>query len=437
MDLHEWAPPTAPTLPQQQEALRKGLGRAVVWARAGLLDHALLFEACLHDQRYDHQIESARSSWLWEIILACRVVDRFRGPLLEAFTRLPEDSAVQLCGLARHYATSDADFRARLYEVVRTKPIPTMDWLGEEDLIALDAEAGFVFVAGVRGDRLDREPWESAHTSLMTDAIERWGRERTVRLLEASNACGARRFLDTWLLTETEPETDATPSHGERMRAISVADILTVAAGTQDRCIWFRGWGRHAADDDLRAVLDAVLGETDPHRLVRLLRVFLGRPMPEFDVRILDLTRHQDTDVRDVAIQVLEPNTHPVIRSFGLELLAASDRVAEAVGLFIHNYSPGDETRIRAAMPSVPEDDLHWTLRDCEKVLHANERADPLPLGLFVYRHTPCGHCRESVAELLHRRGVLPGWVRDELRFDAYEDGRKLAATGGVGATPE
>lgn len=436
MDDADIVPPHSPTAAQQADALAKGLGRALRWAATGKLGVDLLLKACLHDLRYDWQIEPSRSPWLWEIICACDAADRLCDPIFEAFTRLSEPSAGQLCGLARHFAATGHDeFRVRLYEVVRTKPFPAMDWIGEDDVVSLDGQAGFEFVAGVRGERLDLEPWDWPHTAVMRNAIERWGREPTLRLLGTSTVPGTRRFLEAWPGEPTGPATDGRNSHRERMRAIPATDVLS-AAGNPDRCIWFRGWGMNAEDDDLRAVLHAVRREGDPHRLARLLRVFVGRPLPEFDVRILELARHGDPDVRTAATRSLEPNAHPAIRDFGMELLADPNRAADAIALFVRNYAPGDEARLRTALPSVPGDDVHLALMNAEKMLDANSEADPLPLGTYAYRHTPCSHCRESVAELLHRRNVMPHWMRDELRFDSYEDGRKLAGVvSGVGAT--
>lgn len=434
MDETDLVPSESPTLAQQFDALKKGLGRAVVWAMGGKLELDPIREACLHDLRYDWQIEPARSPWLWDIIVACAAVDQLHEPILDAFSRLPEESANQLCGLARHYAAAGyEDFRARLYEVVRVKPISAMDWLGEDDLVALDGEAGFEFVVGVRGERLDAEPWEWTHAAVMHDAVERWGRDRAVRLLETSDIPGARQFLAAWPGEGTKPTTDARDAHRDRMRAIPVADILS-AAGNPDRCIWFRGWGRHAEDADLRTVLLAIRRESDPHRLARLLRVFSGRPLPEFDERVLELAAHPNPDVRGMATRVLEQDTHPAIRDLALKLLTDPNTAAEAVALFVNNYTAGDEARILSALPTVPEDDLHYALMAAEKVLSANDHAAPLPLGLFAYRYNPCGHCRESVAELLHRRGSMPDWVRNELRYDSYEDARKLADPTGEAA---
>jgi hypothetical protein len=430
MQLDEWMPPTFPSSADQEDALQKGLGRAVIWARAGLLEISPLLGACLRDLRYDAQVESVRGAWLWELIVACNAVDRLRGPVFEALARLPEDSAEQLCSLARYFAGTDGAFRGRLREVVRTKPRPEMHWLGEDHLIALEGEGGFEFAAGVRGERLTLEPWDWAHTVLMEDAFERWGRDRTVRLLEDSVEPGAQTFLDAWRGQPTPPVADGGHAHRARMRAIPVADVLMSANG-ETGCHWFRPWGANADDADLRIVLDAACRERDPKRLSRLLRVFALRTLPVFDARLVDVARHDDAEVRTAALRALTHNAHPLVRSLGLELLADPNRVTDAVALFTNNYVGGDEVRIRAALSHVKNVDLHYALMDAERLLAENPLADPVPIGLYVYRHTPCGHCRASVAGLLRQRDLLPAWVLDELRFDSREDARALVADAG------
>jgi len=60
----DFSPPTKPTLDQQREALQKGLGRTMLWARTGRFDDDASLDACLHDRRFDRQIDESRSGWL-------------------------------------------------------------------------------------------------------------------------------------------------------------------------------------------------------------------------------------------------------------------------------------------------------------------------------------------------------------------------------------
>ena len=88
-------------------------------------------------------------------------------------------SADQLCGLARCYAgAGDGEFRARLAEIVERKPIADRPWLGEEEIVALDGEAGFVLVAGARGRILARD-----ELARLLSAAEERGDQVTVAAL--------------------------------------------------------------------------------------------------------------------------------------------------------------------------------------------------------------------------------------------------------------
>src|SRR5262249_34689102 len=113
-------PAERPDEAQQRDALRKGLGRAGLWARAGgLRRRDVLLEACLEDWRFDSQMEEARGAWLWEIVEAVGAVDEFREPILAATQTVDDVTAFQLCQFCVFYARRGEErFRRRLREIV-------------------------------------------------------------------------------------------------------------------------------------------------------------------------------------------------------------------------------------------------------------------------------------------------------------------------------
>ena len=86
----DFSPPRSPSLDQQRDALRKGLGRAVQWASVGCLADEPLLDACLKDQRHDMQIDGCRAKWLWQIIELLDARDRFRAPIFHALYLLAD-----------------------------------------------------------------------------------------------------------------------------------------------------------------------------------------------------------------------------------------------------------------------------------------------------------------------------------------------------------
>ena len=168
------SPPVAPTFAQQRDALQKGLGRAVMWAKAGLLDNNILLEGCLHDQRFDKVCEPLRAEWLWSMIQLTDNTGPFRTPILSALRSLEESTSIrQLCALAYQYASHGDDaFRSQLYEIVKTTPIADSPWLGESEIVALDGDEAILFAAEIRGKRLQCNDEEWDDIKLIYDGVE-------------------------------------------------------------------------------------------------------------------------------------------------------------------------------------------------------------------------------------------------------------------------
>lgn len=429
MKFADYSPPSSPSLDQQQDALRKGLGRAWKWALSGCLDDTPLLEACLRDQRFDGQVEDPRGGWLWQMIEAVGARERFRVPILQALYDLADDgSAIQLCQLARYYAEKgDETFRTRLYEIVEQKPVADSPRLGEEEIVSLDGEKAFVFAARVRGVSLAGREWEWDDSSLADLAVERFGEASVSKLLDISLDEGISRFRQHW---QDEKQKKAKRldyrSHTEEMKAISFDEAIRAAEG-ESRCSWLRGWGIHASVSDLRTVLQRLWGAREPGIIVNLLTVFSARELPEFDARLIELCRHGDEEVKRRAFAALARNAHPLAREFAMTELRKGVRHRSVVALFINNYCQGDEHRLLEAM-ELPDDkdEFHWLLMNAIEVLEKNPEADCSRLGIVAYALTPCENCRFHAARLLTKQRAAPGWLIEECRYDSGEDCRAL-----------
>jgi len=427
----DYAPPALPSPEQQRDALQKGLGRAWQWALNGRLDDEPLLEACLRDQRFDAQCEDSRGTWLWQLVQAVRGTQRFRVPILHALHELSDEgSANQLCELACCYAeTGDGSFRDRLYEIVERRPFPDSAWLGEQEIVALDGEQGFLFAARLRGQQLASREWEWDDGSLVTGAIEHFGEERVNKLLDASSEVAIGRFLESWRRDKQRTaERKQAKSQKERMQAIPVEEVIR-AAETDSKCYWFRVWGMHADEAELQTVLQRLWTAKEPRVLANLIKVFVGRPQPKFDARLIELCRDNDQELSRWAFRALGQNAHPLIRDFALTELSRGNCDESVVGLFIKNYRQGDEDRILEAMElTVDADELHGLLMDVVKVLEKNPGADCSRLGIIAYASTPCASCRFHAARFLMNQQAAPRWLEVECRNDAGEDCRKLVA---------
>jgi hypothetical protein len=432
MEFGDYSPSSCPSPAQQRDALQKGLGRALQWALNGRLRDEPLLEACLEDKRFDRTVDDSRAGWLWQIVRTVGAVSRFRTPLLHALYDLADDeSAEQLCQLGQRYAeTGDQTFRERLYEITDQKPFPDSPWLGEEQIVALDGEKGFLFAARLRGRQLATRQWDWHDRTFVDSAVAQLGLERVRGLLEGSPDAAVKRFAEAYRRHEQgQVQTGGSESHGERMIKVPAHDVIR-AAHASDRCYWFRGWGIHASHDSLRAVLEYLWIAREPTIIAKLLIVFSARALPQFDPRLIEFCGHIAKEVRSRALIALEQNKHPLVRDFALRELRTGLRSAHVAGLFINNYVRGDEQRLLEALEfPADNEDLHSLLMEVVKILEKNPEAGSSELGVISYVITPCAFCRFRAARLLVNRETAPAWLEEECRHDSGNDCRKLVET--------
>lgn len=433
----EWdlEPIAHPETVHYRDALQKGLGRALLWAKKGKWrEKAILREACLTDLRYDRQCEEARGPWLWRIMEVTGVIEDFREAILESLRTLDDGLAArQLCQFCVFYAQRGEErFRHRLQEIVSEKPVPDCPWLGEEELIVLDGEAGFLFAVRVRGRSLLHREWDWDDRSVIDMAFDKLGEQATVALLERESAFSADigRFRDQWQANAEEKAAgDPKQSHADRMRQYTLNDVIQMAENTRNRAMSLRGWGMYADERNLETILNRLFNCEDSDAIANYLRVFSNRPLPHFDRRLLDLLEHENEQVRSWAYMVAAQNSHPDVRRFALDHL--SQRITERnfIQLFIRNFQSGDEDLLLKEL-SIPEDpqQCHGLLMNVIKVLEQNPAARRETLALLAYLRTPCASCRFRAVKLLVTQNIAPRWLIEECQYDSDSETRGLVA---------
>jgi hypothetical protein len=432
----EWhiEPPDFPTAAHCRDAIQKGLGRALRWAERGVWkDREVLLEACLTDFRYDRQCEDARGPWLWRMMQAVRVIEAFRLPLLNAVEKIHDGlAAVQLCQFYVRYARQgDERFRRQLRRIVAEKPDPSCPWLGEQELIELEGEAGFLFVAKIRGaGLLEREwDWDWDDKALIDAAIDQLGTPKILDALQSASASSKEIdcFQKNWRAAVEKEGGVPKQNHANRMREYTLDDVIRAAEGARNQAGLLRGWGMYASEGDLEMILERLLACREPEWIANYLRVFSNRALPRFDERMLGLLDHEDEKVRGWAYRAVGQNAHPAVREFVIGRLYLQLIDPEYLHLFMRNFQPGDEVLILETL-SIPDDadQRHGLLMDVVKVLEQNPAARCETLALLAYRLTPCGSCRFHAVKLLVDRNVAPAWLIAECGYDAVSDTREL-----------
>jgi len=424
--------PKNPTSKDLTDALKKGFGRAYLWAKSNQLDQDVLLEACLNDYRYDTQVEDARGDWLWQLLKASSLEKQLQEQIFASLKNIDEsDAEFQLCQLARHFATAgDERFEVELRHIVAEEPSEERSTLGVSELIRLNGDNGFLFAVERYGAELSSREWEWFDYSLGRQGIHWLGKEHVFEILNASaaNSSNVQRFKDAWFEDRERQANRKQLPYRERVGKYTAKEVITAAESPEKSPIRFRAWGRLAEAADLNAVYQRMLEVKDTEVLRRYLQVFARCPWPRFDSRLLELCQHDDENIRRLAAHAIANNCHPKVRQFALEKLSEPAFQEFAVEILAKNYQLGDESSV-LDMLVLPEDEceLHWTLMSVRKLVEDNENAKCRRAVELVYDKTPCSSCRHSMVKLQSVREGLPPGMQKECQFDVERDTRELA----------
>lgn len=421
---------TPPSAVAFKDALKKGLGRAMLLLKAEPGSHLLqaeLARACKINLVYDSQCEEPRAAYLYRLIRETGQVQFYMATLSRCLgdgTEEGEESDLTQAFCVLCLAAADErDFdRSVLY-----------DFLARGDFASMFA---FVGLEGIEGllrcvrkayhafnDNFSEEDgW--AFRSLVEALVNRDGAEKAAASLhDARSSCDELDRLMSLNESKSAPAVS---------KDASVTDDAAAEAAFEKGCAFPRAWIAAATDEALARIADALLAERDESKIRGYLRVFRIRTFPRSPRSLFPLAQSENRRVAHVAADALGRIHDPDVRALAFEFLSEGKSLELAVKLLRRNFRPGDFNHIEDALASKNLDDDAWhrfgfSLLD---VIRNNEvSANESRRLLFrLYEEGPCSMCRTDIVARLRASGGVPDWMAEECLFDANPETARLFA---------
>jgi|GEM_PF-6376895 len=387
-------------------ALATGLGRALLHTRqhGRVPDEDALWDACLHCQTYNWELEGHRAAWLWSVVHEAGLAAHWAGPLLAA---LPEATSVpdadQLAGLALCIARTGHDGAARALEAVLSSgPDPSLTVPGARELVELQGIAGLHTVFRVVGGAL--RSGDERHLlglgAWMMAVEDILGVDVVANVLATSTDPGARAIREA--LADENASADADTFAPDPL-----------------------GPGeREALFTTVRACATALAASRAPpldaHDLARALARLGRQPPRSLDPILLALDAHESARVRRQLSKLLSHVRHPLLRGLALQgPLGHPDRLR----WLLANFEHGDGQRVLAALDHPVSRDESYDRCAILLRLHAAHPAEGWDGALVhVYQHAPCSLAREDALVRLLDDDAAPVWLVAEACWDAHPD---------------
>ena len=443
---------------QFQDALEKGLGRAVQHVRNAPPESVRegLLHASLNCLVYDAQCEESRAPWLVKMFQLAKEVDFYRMPIFNKLLELAENELRtgrdfwQLYELVVEFALNgDEEARNIVYRVF-DKMIHDESMDGCDALIRMDGVTGLLYVLRQIGQRiLDGFGFQEAKYCI-EDAEKSFGKETVQKAIqiEAMNDTCVQTYLDR--ASSDDPWFDYPFYHSlqtppdlslrewvDRILEDDFADFKDYGEDYHPYfCLTGRRSGlnkaaRKASSEELSYALNMLLGTTDPRRQFCILGTFIRQPMPRIEQMILDFVDSENESLCWCAVKALSSTSHELIREKAIGLLQSGrPNWYDGIEILEHSFQSGDQDVIEKAVqtnefPNIHS--LHSAGLGVSRLIRFYPNESFRGLSCWFYDRTPCSYCRTSFVEYLVNLGSIPSEILEECRDDCYSEIRELA----------
>jgi hypothetical protein len=372
-----------------QDALEKGLGRAVAHVRSSdpLELREPLLNASLTCLAYDAQCEESWAPWLMEMFQITGEPDFYRQPIFKRLWELADEEPRtgrdfwQLYHLAVEFALrGDRTARSLVYEVFdKTIHDETME--GCDGLLRLDGIDGLLYVLTKIGQRIQDGFgfWTAEYDIEYTE--EKFGKETVQAAIERETernplvhayferASSEDPYFDYPFYTEYERPPDLPLREWvDRIMEDDFSDFkdygeehIPYLCLTSRRCALARA-SREVEEHELNYVIEKLVETDNPMRQFCLLGAFMRRSMPRVEKKILDFLDTNNDSLRWSTAIALSKTNHEMIRDKAMELFQSDPprlNWDNGFDLLENNFLSGDQAVLEKAIQTREFQDIH------------------------------------------------------------------------------
>ncbi len=182
-------------------------------------------------------------------------------------------------------------------------------------------------------------------------------------------------------------------------------------------------FSRTAEDHEKMKLALLALEEEDIIKKAELLSAFRGEEFPIQHEAIIEYSRSDCEELREIAFDILTNCKSAAVRQYAYELIDSGENTCCAVQMLISNYTPDDKTVLLSTLYSLKvdyKDESDWHGIGLH-ILDVFDRKIKLPKEclLYIYETTLCSCCRESTVRNLAKHRWLTDDIIEECRYDS------------------
>lgn len=404
-------------LKQFRYDLARGLGSIILYLKQSprLTNKHMdaIYQACIKDTAYDPQCDISREEYLWEIIQLSNESEQLQERILTALeSDIDGWDLLQVYRLASIFALNGHSTAGKAMKKGFRYHEDWNSFIGGEEIIAVEGEQGFLFVASRIGEQILSSDYEESKL-LLEFAYERIGEEKVTALIKSQAEANIQAFVQS-SLHEQEEYTESKPLH-----LLSYDELKAINGAGSVGLFRYMRWGQGASKEDLLKAANDLLEENNSKRLLPYLYIFAKTVFPLDPQKLIELAVSRNKRVRSQAIRALSNIKDERIHQLAIKLIMERTTEIDALDLFIHNYSDEDIHLLeKIVFKNHNRDTFHSAGYSIIKILKNNQTPLCQKILIELYEKGFCTHCRRRSVEVMLLNGVLPDSIRYEIRHD-------------------
>lgn len=433
---------------QFKHAFLRGLGSALITLRSDSNPkqfREIVIYGCLHNTTYDMQCEGDRGWYLYQAAQLVEDKEAIESAVIQKFFQIRDNDWLfnQYTSILYNFAMKGSEYaRSALYQQYENmlKELSTrkrktnrlyrrhdmFDWLCVW-LTSLDGWSMFKRVVQDVSEILLPKDIDCFFSEWFYDnAKGKFGKDRVDKYL-------LKQSKKSQLVRVYYEKSKKWVNHVyEKSPIPTLEEYINTAINKNARILGLSlRFSKNASREDLDKLAQLAIEENDPEIKVNLLWPFRRVKYPFPTSVLLELSKSDDENLRDVAFNIMEKNPLSAYREYSISLIEQKKDVINAISLLARTFRPEDEPLLLNIVKSLPitYDDGNWhaafmDIEDGIKYMRGKPKTDILE---YLYRNTLCGSCRERIVRLMHKKKVLTKAILQECGFDSNSDIRAFA----------
>jgi hypothetical protein len=417
------------------DSLKRGTGEAYFILRDNPnIDFSdLIIKGATINYAYDRQCEDSRAFYINSLIKKSKQKDKIINSVLKELQKQKDDfyNLDQMCDLALYFYKSG---RQEAAEALRKRfdknSNKNYQFCGQGQLMEIDGLSGLLKVAETIGEILYNDK-DDSERCWRVDNFQKKNKSIDV-YAELKKAGKKNKYIKAYLKSIlADKKNNNVKVKVKKIVRFTYEHVKKYMDGKPSLQRFLNtSVNKDLTEAEVLKLANEFTAEKDKKRQELYLRFFSTRKYPLDIAPIFKIAKGKNpkkTRLVEFAVEALQHFKSKEIREFAIDKITNSKDPSDYLKLLVSNYKKGDYKLLSSiANKSDEYEYIHSLVFGFIAIYQANSTKECKQPLEIIYNKMNCGLHRIDIVNLLGKNGVLSDKIFNELKFDSYDEVRKL-----------